>query len=117
MPGLTRKAHPQVDSRPSEDQAAYAGRGRSVEGLALRVPSLSDPDRVARDQRDPQLTAFLTISAMRASTSAFNSVSANEVGHISPSSRFALSLKPSVAYRLLNFCASWKKQTTLSPLA
>ena len=42
---LTRKAHPWVDSRPSEDQAAYAGRGRSVEGLALRLPSLSDPTR------------------------------------------------------------------------
>jgi hypothetical protein len=45
---LTRKAHPQVDSRPSEDQAAFAGRGRSVEGLALWLPSLSDPARVAR---------------------------------------------------------------------
>jgi len=34
-----------------------------------------------------------------------------------PSSRFALSLKPSVAYRVLNFCALWKKQTTLPSLA
>src|SRR5271165_3383617 len=34
-----------------------------------------------------------------------------------PSSRFALSLKPSVEYRALNFCAGWKKQTTLPPLA
>ena len=34
-----------------------------------------------------------------------------------PSSRFALSLKPSVAYRDLNFCALWKKQTTLPSLA
>src|ERR1700733_12931943 len=33
------------------------------------------------------------------------------------SSRFALSLKPSVAYRVLNFCALWKKQTTLPSLA
>jgi hypothetical protein len=30
-----------------------------------------------------------------------------------PSSRFAVSLKPSVAYLVLNFCALWKKQTTL----
>ena len=44
---LTRKAHPQVDSRPSEDQAAFAGRGRSVEGLALGLPSLSDPASLA----------------------------------------------------------------------
>src|SRR5579864_6024811 len=34
-----------------------------------------------------------------------------------PSSRFALSLKPSVAYLVLNFCALWKKQTTLPSLA
>src|SRR6478672_1015940 len=45
---LTRKAHPWVDSRPSEDQAAFAARGRSVEGLALWLPSLSDPASVAR---------------------------------------------------------------------
>jgi len=36
-----------VDSRPSEDQAAFAGRGRSDEGLALWLPSLSDPPSVA----------------------------------------------------------------------
>src|SRR5213592_1105190 len=34
-----------------------------------------------------------------------------------PSSRFALSLKPNVAYLVLNFCAAWKKQTTLPSLA
>jgi len=34
-----------------------------------------------------------------------------------PSSRFALSLKPNVAYLVLNFAAAWKKQTTLSSLA
>src|SRR5213594_5195289 len=33
-----------------------------------------------------------------------------------PSSRFALSLKPNVAYLVLNFCAAWKKQTTLPSL-
>ena len=32
-----------------------------------------------------------------------------------PSSRFALSLKPSVAYLVLNFCALWKKQTSRYP--
>ena len=36
---------------------------------------------------------------------------------MAPSSRFALSLKPSVAYLVLNFCALWKKQTTLPSLA
>jgi len=36
---------------------------------------------------------------------------------MAPSSRFAVSLKPSVAYRVLNFCAGWKKQTILPSLA
>src|SRR5712692_202048 len=35
---------------------------------------------------------------------------------MAPSSRFALSLKPNVAYLVLNFCAAWKKQTTLPAL-
>src|SRR5438309_8029443 len=34
-----------------------------------------------------------------------------------PSSSFALSLKPRVAYLVLNFCALWKWQTTLPSLA
>ena len=36
---------------------------------------------------------------------------------MAPSSRFALSLNPSVAYLVLNFCEPWKKQTTLPSLA
>src|SRR2546425_8932468 len=36
---------------------------------------------------------------------------------MAPSSRFALSLKLNVAYLVLNFCAAWKKQTTLPSLA
>ena len=36
---------------------------------------------------------------------------------MAPSSRFAVSLKPNVAYLDLNLCALWKKQTTLPPLA
>src|SRR6266851_103298 len=36
---------------------------------------------------------------------------------MAPSSRFALSLKPKVAYLVLNFCAGWRKQTTLPSLA
>src|SRR5438876_8911966 len=34
-----------------------------------------------------------------------------------PSSKFALSLKPNVAYLVLNFAPDWKKHTTLSSLA
>src|SRR5687767_15763118 len=36
---------------------------------------------------------------------------------MAPSSRFAVSLKPSVAYLALNLSALWKKQTILSSLA
>src|SRR5713101_5296720 len=36
---------------------------------------------------------------------------------MAPSSRLALSLKPNVAYLVLNFCAAWKWQTTLPSLA
>src|SRR5687767_259605 len=36
---------------------------------------------------------------------------------MAPLSRFAASLKPSVAYLDLNLCALWKKQTTLPSLA
>src|SRR5207253_7633659 len=38
-------------------------------------------------------------------------------GHRAHVSRFAASLKPNVAYLVLNFCAGWKKQTTAPSLA
>src|SRR3954452_12565717 len=65
----------------------------------------------------PQPAARFTSSPIRASPAAVSFVSAKAVGHMVPSSRFALSLKPKVAYRALNFCALWKKQTTLPSLA
>src|SRR5439155_1830217 len=55
-------------------------------------------------------------AAILASSVAVNPFSAKAVGHMEPSSRFALSLKPNVAYLVLNFCAAWKKQTTLPSL-
>src|SRR5438105_617324 len=75
----------------------------------------ASPDRF-RGQRALQLTAFFTSAPIFASAAAFSSFSANATGHAPPSSRFAASLKPNVAYLLLNFCASWKKQTTLPSL-
>lgn len=51
----------------------------------------------ARGELGPQLTAFFTSAPILASLSAVISVSAKEAGHIVPSSRFALSLKPNVA--------------------
>src|SRR5207302_5141485 len=62
-------------------------------------------------------TAFFTSAPILASSAAVNSFSAKAVGHMVPSSSFALSLKPKVAYLVLNFCALWKKQTTLPSLA
>src|SRR2546425_384226 len=64
----------------------------------------------------PQLTAFFTSVTILASSAAVNAFSAKAVGHMAPSSRFALSLKPNVAYLVLNFWAVWKKQTTLPSL-
>src|SRR5712692_5828809 len=80
----------------------------------------SDRHSPGRDQWRVQileLTAFFTSAPILASSAAVNSFSAKAVGHRAPSSRFALSLKPSVAYLVLNFCAFWKKQTTLPSLA
>src|SRR6266508_2901337 len=65
----------------------------------------------------PQLTAFFTSAPIFFSSAAVSPFSAKEVGHMAPSSRFALSLKPNVAYLVLNFCALWKKQTTLPSFA
>src|SRR5437868_2000729 len=65
----------------------------------------------------PQLTAFFTSAPILASSAAVNPFSAKAVGHMAPSSRFASCMKPNVAYLVLNFCALWKKQTTLPSLA
>src|SRR5881296_2121706 len=64
-----------------------------------------------------QLTAFFTSALILASSVAVNSFSAKATGHRAPSSRFAVSLKPNVAYLVLNFCALWKKQRTFPSLA
>jgi hypothetical protein len=50
-----------------------------------------------------QLAAFFTSAAILASTAVVNSVKAKAVGHMAPSSSFAVSWKPNVAYLDLNF--------------
>src|SRR5213592_337423 len=72
----------------------------------------SDPEDIS-----PQLTAFFTSALIFVSSVVVNPFSAKATGHMAPSSRFAVSLKPNVAYLVLNFCAGWKKQTTLPSLA
>src|SRR5829696_2237540 len=71
----------------------------------------------SRARESAQPTAFFTSAPILASSAAVNSLSAKEVGHMAPSSRFALSLKLNVAYLVLNFWALWKKQTTLPSLS
>src|SRR5438445_4231151 len=75
--------------------------------------------RASRHRRllSPQLTAFFTSAPILASSAAVNSFRAKAVGHMAPSSRFALSPKPNVAYLVLNLCALLKKQTTLPSLS
>src|SRR5215207_4354936 len=85
------------------------GRGRRVGRRGL--------GRGSGAQEPAQPTAFFTSAPILASSAAVNSLSAKEVGHMAPSSRFALSLKLNVAYLVLNFSALWKKQTTLPSLA
>ena len=98
-----------LETKELHEHEALGSEERRRRGMPLfsacRAPRL--------DSRLRQPTAFLTSAAILASTSAVSSVSAKSVGHMAPSSRFASSLKPSVAYRDLNLSALLKKQTTL----
>src|SRR5512132_3293528 len=105
------------------DRVEQSGVGRRVaptraadHALVDRHHPVPTPSR-GSVRLSPQRTAFFTSAAIFASSAAVNSVSAKATGHMAPSSRFALSLKPKVAYRSLNLCAGRKKQTTLSSLA
>src|SRR6266571_3638893 len=95
--------------------------GRWADGAAGTAGVIGRAETRAVESVDnrgvPQLTAFFTSAPILASSATVNFFSAKEVGHMAPSSRFALSLKPNVAYLELNFSALWKKQTTLSSLA
>lgn len=56
-----------------------------------------------RDELRPQLTALFTSATIRSSSAGVSALSAKEVDHMLPSSRFAAPLKPNVAYLSLNF--------------
>lgn len=75
--------------------------GRSNDGRPFPRSSVSARAGMAGGRR-PQPTAFFTRASIFFSTAGVSSFSAKEVGHISPSSRFAVSLKPSVLYLALN---------------
>src|SRR5713101_5512072 len=89
-----------------------------VAGLLRREPRIAPwsidttPSRPGTEpwiREAPQLTAFFTSAPILASSAEVNSFSAKATGHRAPLSRFAASLKPNVAYLVLNFCALWKK--------
>src|SRR5207249_3614450 len=88
---------------------------------ARRVEDPLDPDLELVRGDDggllDQPTAFFTSAPILASSAAVTFVSAKATGHMEPSSSFAVSLKPNIAYRSLNFPALRKKQTTLPSLA
>jgi len=63
----------------------------------------------------PQLTALFTSAPILASSAAVNSVRAKAVGRMAPSSRFASSLKPNVAYLVLNFWAPGRSTRPCRP--
>jgi len=94
-----------------------ADLARKIAALESRYDAqfrvIFDAIRELMTPRSRHPAARFTSAAIRASPSAVSSFNANAVGHIGPSSSFAWSLKPSVAYRVLNFAALWKKQTTL----
>ena len=112
---LARRCSARPSSRTPE---ARPGRTRSVTGasrLSIRPSDVHPRGAAHRRHRDPQgwpsgelgpqRTAFFMSAAILFSLVAVNSVSAKEVGHIAPSSRFAMSLNPNVAYLELNFAA------------
>ena len=73
----------------------------SLVGMPFLLEMGENVDRVG--ELGPQLTALFTSAAILFSLATVNSFSANETGHRAPSSRFAVSLKPKVAYLELNF--------------
>jgi maleate isomerase len=103
-----RLGHRQTERLPPEDRLRGDVSGPQRELVCIRTPS---------SMSWGQLTALFTSAPIFASSAAVNSFSAKAVGHMAPASRCALSLKPIVAYLVLNFCALWKKQTTLPSLA
>jgi hypothetical protein len=96
---------------PSRISEATARCLASVNAGTLRFEApieVSKPRRLtpaADDERASSAHRSLHERADLSSSAAVSSFSANEVGHMAPSSTFALSLKPNVAYLDLNFCA------------
>ena len=87
MPAVVRPAHVRDRDRfwHTELYEVREGRWQAVWSQATRIQT-ADPRG--------QLTAFFTRSPMRFSSADVSFVSAQAVGHMEPSSRFASALKP-----------------------
>jgi hypothetical protein len=103
-----------VDGTCRRGDVLVCGKDGRFVGLAR---ARGDPKSGPHGEPKRQLTAFFTSALILASSVAVNCLSAKDVGHMAPSSSFAVSLKPSVAYFVLNFFALCRKQTTFPPLA
>ena len=112
-PWLASRNPPDGKNRPTLAASSFPARRMASRELSALQKILAR----AQGGLAPHLTAFFTSAPILASSAAVSAFNAKAVGHRAPSSRFAVSLKPSVAYLVLNFCAPWKKQTTLPSLA
>ena len=116
--GIARRQEGNTKSDPILTQRRTEAPARgplwAAAGIVFAAPRRTRPPRRGARGRprtrelSPQLTAFFTSLPIFASSVAVNFFSAKDVGHMAPSSRFAVSLKPNVAYLDLNLSALWK---------
>ena len=106
-----RSAVPSGTESSMWGRSAAADRGRVRQAGTASVArrnSGARGDEPSAPSKHRQLTAFFTSLPIVVSSAAVSFLSANEVGHMAPPSRFASSLKPNVAYLDLNLSALWK---------
>ena len=102
---------------PFADDPVAKWRHRRLRGVIHRDPcNKLRVNSLDRPAVEPQLTAFFTSAPIFTSSVAVNSFSAKATGHPVPSSRFALSLKPDVAYLALETCAHFERSSDVAVL-
>ncbi len=106
------RARPRMRLRTMSRARAPTERAPSSTRLAVGFSRATAVTQRSFGNRElsPHLIAFFTSAAIRFSSAAVSFVSAKDVGHMLPSSRFASGWNPNVAYLTLNFDAAWKKQ-------
>ena len=117
---IIKASAPDLSPKTWYGMPAYAKDGkvvcffRNAGKFKERYAMFGFNDSAKLDEGSMWPVAFARILA---SSAAVNFASAKATGHMEPSSSIAVSLKPSIAYRSLNFPALRKKQTTLPSLA